>query len=65
MRPTMLPGMLDVARYNFSYGMSEVALFEMARVFLAEPWSEDPRLPRAEIDSGLGDRGWIRSASPR
>ena len=46
MRPTMLPGLLDVARHNFSYGMSEVALFEMARVFLAEPWSEDPRLPQ-------------------
>ena len=45
MRPTMLPGLLDVARHNFSYGMSEVALFEMARVFLAEPSSEDPRLP--------------------
>ncbi|HEU5112088.1 MAG TPA: phenylalanine--tRNA ligase subunit beta, partial [Acidimicrobiia bacterium] len=45
MRPTMLPGLLNVARYNLSYGMAEVALFEMARVFLAEPWSEDPRLP--------------------
>ncbi len=45
MRPTMLPGLLNVARHNFSYGMSEVALFEMARVFLAEPRSEDPRLP--------------------
>ena len=45
MRPTMLPGLLNVARHNFSYGMSEVALFEMARVFLAEPLLEDPRLP--------------------
>lgn len=45
LRPTMLPGLLNVARFNFSYGMSEVALFETARVFFAEPWSEDPRLP--------------------
>jgi phenylalanyl-tRNA synthetase beta chain len=62
MRPTMLPGLLVVARHNFSYGMSEVALFEMARVFLAEPWSEDPRLPEQRsalawvIVGGVGPR---------
>ncbi|HEX2404334.1 MAG TPA: hypothetical protein VHM29_06490, partial [Acidimicrobiia bacterium] len=62
MRPTMLPGLLNVARYNFSYGMSEVALFEMARVFLAEPWSEEPRLPEQKatlawvIVGGFGPR---------
>jgi phenylalanyl-tRNA synthetase beta chain len=62
MRPTMLPAMLNVARYNFSYGMSEVALFEMARVFRAEPWSDDPRLPEQNavlawvIVGGFGPR---------
>jgi phenylalanyl-tRNA synthetase beta chain len=62
MRPTMLPGLLNVARHNFSYGMSEVALFEMARVFLAEPWSEDHRLPEQKatlawvIVGGFGPR---------
>ena len=62
MRPTMLPGLLDVARYNLSYGMGEVALFEMARVFLAEPWSVDPRLPEQQstlawvIVGGVGPR---------
>lgn len=62
MRPTMLPGLLDVARHNFSYGMSEVALFEMARVFSAEPWSEDARLPQQKstlawvIVGGVGPR---------
>jgi len=62
MRPTLLPALLDVARHNFSYGMSEVALFETGRVFLAEPWSEDPRLPRQEatlawvIVGGVGPR---------
>ena len=62
MRPTMLPGLLNVARHNFSYGMSEVALFEMARVFLAEPWSEDSRLPEQKsalawvIVGGVGPR---------
>jgi len=62
MRPTMLPGLLNVARHNFSYGTSEVALFEMARVFLAEPQSEDPRLPEQRamlawvIVGGFGPR---------
>ena len=62
MRPTLLPALLDVARHNFSYGMSEVALFETARVFLAEPWSEDPRLPEQKttlawvIVGGVGPR---------
>lgn len=62
MRPTMLPGLLNVARHNFSYGMSEVALFEMTRVFLAEPWPEDDRLPEQKavlawvIVGGFGPR---------
>lgn len=62
MRPTILPGLLNVARHNFSYGMSEVALFEMARVFLAEPWSADTRLPEQKatlawvIVGGFGPR---------
>jgi phenylalanyl-tRNA synthetase beta chain len=45
LRPTMLPGLLNVARYNFSYGIGAVAIFEAARVFSADPWPEDPRLP--------------------
>jgi phenylalanyl-tRNA synthetase beta chain len=45
LRPTMLPGLLNVARFNFSYGTGEVALFEAARVFVADPWAVDPRLP--------------------
>jgi len=62
MRPTLLPALLDVARHNFSYGMSEVALFETARVFLAEAWAEDPRLPEQRatltwvIVGGVGPR---------
>jgi phenylalanyl-tRNA synthetase beta chain len=58
----MLPGLLNVARHNFAYGTSEVALFEMARVFLAEPWPEDPRLPEQKttlawvIVGGVGPR---------
>lgn len=49
LRPTMLPGLLNAARFNLSHGAQSVALFEMARVFLAEPWAQDPRLP-TQID---------------
>jgi phenylalanyl-tRNA synthetase beta chain len=49
LRPTMLPGLLNAARFNLSHGAHAVSLFEMARVFLAEPWHQDPRLP-TQID---------------
>jgi phenylalanyl-tRNA synthetase beta chain len=45
LRPTLLPGLLGSVRFNRSHGASSVSLFETARVFLAEPWDEDPRLP--------------------
>lgn len=45
LRPTLLPGLLRAARYNLSHGAASLALFETARVFRAEPGSEDPRLP--------------------
>jgi phenylalanyl-tRNA synthetase beta chain len=49
LRPTMLPGLLNVARFNFSHGAGSVTLFETARVFRAEPLPVDPRLPN-QID---------------
>ncbi|MGH8950046.1 MAG: phenylalanine--tRNA ligase subunit beta [Acidimicrobiia bacterium] len=49
LRPSLLPGLLDATRLNFSYGAPSVALFETARVFRAEPGDDDPRLPR-QID---------------
>ncbi|HEY4606139.1 MAG TPA: phenylalanine--tRNA ligase subunit beta [Acidimicrobiia bacterium] len=49
LRPTMLPGLLNVARFNLSHGAQRVSLFETAKVFDGEPWSEDPRLP-VQID---------------
>lgn len=45
LRPTLLPGLLNSVRFNRSYGASTVSLFETARVFMTEPWPEDPRLP--------------------
>ncbi len=45
LRPTMLPALLNVARFNFSYGAAAVSMFETALVFVDVPWPEDPRLP--------------------
>ena len=45
LRPTMLPSLLNAARFNFSHGASSVAVFETGRVFAARPAQDDPRLP--------------------
>jgi phenylalanyl-tRNA synthetase beta chain len=34
MRPVLLPGLLDAARYNATHGVSDLALFESAHVYL-------------------------------
>ena len=49
LRPSILPSLLNAAKYNFSHGAHSVALFETARVFSASPSPGDPRLPY-EID---------------
>ena len=45
LRTSLLPGLLRSVRYNFSRGMSDVALFEIGRVFFNRPWNEDKRVP--------------------
>jgi phenylalanyl-tRNA synthetase beta chain len=45
LRTTLLPGLLRSARFNTSHGAERVALFEIGKVFLAEPSPLDPRLP--------------------
>jgi len=45
LRTTLLPGLLKAARFNLSYGADRVALFEIGKVFLAEPSPVDARLP--------------------
>jgi phenylalanyl-tRNA synthetase beta chain len=49
LRPTMLPGLINAVRFNLSHGSQAVSLFETARVFVADPWPDDPRLP-TQID---------------
>ncbi len=45
LRPQLLPGLLNVARYNASHGVKRLAVFEVGRVFSTEPYEYDPRLP--------------------
>ena len=49
LRPSILPSLLNAAKYNFSHGARSVALFETGRVFSSSPSPGDPRLPH-EID---------------
>src|SRR3954462_12922361 len=79
MRPLLLPGLLDAARYNASRGRSDIALFESAHFYrpstalegAADP-SKSPRgaFPSGErhhlgaLLSGRGARGWRTPAAP-
>jgi phenylalanyl-tRNA synthetase beta chain len=45
LRTTLLPGLLKSARFNTSYGADRVALFEIGKIFLAEPSPIDARIP--------------------
>lgn len=45
LRTTLIPGLLKSARYNQSHGADRAALFEIGKVFLAEPSPLDERIP--------------------
>jgi phenylalanyl-tRNA synthetase beta chain len=45
LRPTLLPGLLNAARYNVSRGERSVAVFESGLVFTTDPDEMDARLP--------------------
>ena len=45
LRTTLLPGLLKSVRFNTSYGADRAALFEVGKVFLAEPSPMDARIP--------------------
>jgi len=46
MRPSLMPGLLETARFNINRRETDLHLFEMGRVFLAE---EDGKLPREPL----------------
>ena len=45
LRTMILPGLLRAAARNVALGMTDVALFEVGRVFSAEPSESDARIP--------------------
>jgi phenylalanyl-tRNA synthetase beta chain len=79
MRPLLLPGLLDAARYNAARGRADIALFESAHIYrpaTALEGAVDPNtspagsLPSMErhhlgaLLSGRGARGWRSAAAP-
>ncbi|MDF1597420.1 MAG: phenylalanine--tRNA ligase subunit beta [Acidimicrobiia bacterium] len=53
LRTTLLPNLLKAVQYNVSHGLPDVALFEVGRVFLAEPDPDDARIPHQPVRLGF------------
>jgi phenylalanyl-tRNA synthetase beta chain len=49
LRSTLLPGVMKAAARNLSYGQSDVALFEIGRVFRQTPSAIDDRIPHQPV----------------
>jgi phenylalanyl-tRNA synthetase beta chain len=79
MRPLLLPGLLDAARYNHARGRSDIALFESAHVYRPSvaleahmdpdrsPQGSFPAMERHHLGAlltGRGVRGWRTPAAP-
>jgi phenylalanyl-tRNA synthetase beta chain len=45
LRPTLLPSLLNVAKYNVAHGAKSVAVFETGLAFSTDRYVPDPRLP--------------------
>jgi phenylalanyl-tRNA synthetase beta chain len=79
MRPLLLPGLLDAARYNAARGRADIALFESAHVYRPStplqgtvdpdksPGGSYPSGERHHLGAlltGRGARGWRTAAAP-
>ena len=79
MRPLLLPGLLDAARYNAARGRADIALFESAHIYrpatalegaIDPDKSPEGALPAMErhhlgaVLTGRGVRGWRTPAAP-
>jgi len=49
MRPSLIPGLLEVARFNANRGMKDLRIFELRKVFVPQ----DDKLPKEEKRLGL------------
>lgn len=63
LRQHLLPGLLRNVRDNRNRGAQPVALFETGRVFLAQPWSLDDRVPDQPLRLAVTIWGAFGSAS--
>ncbi len=45
LRTSLLPGLVRTVRHNRNRGRDDVAVFELGRVFLHQPWPTDRRVP--------------------
>jgi len=57
LRQSLLPGLIRKVRENRNRGLDGVGLFETGRVFYAEPWKDDPRVPSQPIRLGMAVNG--------
>lgn len=57
LRQSLLPGLVRKLRENRNRGRDGVGLFETGRVFHAEPWQEDPRVPSQPLRLGVAVSG--------
>jgi phenylalanyl-tRNA synthetase beta chain len=79
MRPLLLPGLLDAARYNAARGHTDISLFESAHVYRPSvaleaavdpersPEGSFPAMERHHLGAlltGRGARGWRTAAAP-
>jgi phenylalanyl-tRNA synthetase beta chain len=60
MRPSLLPGLLEVVRHNFNHGSRDVSLFETGRVFAARNAAEERPYERDAL--ALVTTGRVREA---
>jgi phenylalanyl-tRNA synthetase beta chain len=70
LRTSLVPGLLRSLRYNGARALTDVALFEIGRVFHHRHWPEDSRVPDQPerlafaVTGAFGPRGFEDSARP-
>jgi phenylalanyl-tRNA synthetase beta chain len=70
LRTSLVPGLLRSLRHNAARGLTDVALFEIGRVFHHRHWTEDSRVPDQPdrlafaATGGFGPRGLDGSPRP-
>lgn len=63
LRQSLLPPLLRNIRENLNRGADTVPLFELGRVFMAQPWSEDRRVPEQPNRLAVAVAGPFRGAT--